>query len=98
MHRDTIESYANLEPPSDVENEHDDFVVTGEDFVSAWDEALEVIAEAETVAELEPLIDGGGVESIIRPPEMVFDEACFALVDVADANGIIVDVSCLDRR
>ena len=96
-HRDTIDSYASLEPPSDVENEHDDFVVTGEDFVSAWDEAVEVIAEAETVAELEALIDGG-LESIVEPVEMVFDEACFALVDVGDANGIFVDVSCLDRR
>ena len=98
MYGDAVDSYGELEAPSDVQNEHDDFVVTGEDFVSAWDEAVEVIAEAETVAELEALIDGGGVESIIRPPEMVFDEACFALVDVGDANGIFVDVSCLDRR
>ena len=92
---DAIDRMKALDPPSEVETEHDNLIDAGEDLVGAFEEGNELIQDAETMAEFD--FQNSEVEATVDGAETAFDEACFDLVDVGEANGITIDVSCGDE-
>ena len=92
---DAIDSANELNPPSEVEDAHNDLIDTGEALVVAFEEGAGVISEAETMAELETLEREVG--PTIDAAEAAFDAACLTVVDIAIANDIDVDVTCVDE-
>ena len=92
--RDSLDRVKNLEPPSEVEDAHNDLVAALENLLITFEEAAEVLGAAETMAEAFEL--NAEVEPSIDAATARFDTACLALVVIASTNGIAVDLSCED--
>ena len=92
---DSVDRMKALEPPSEVEEAHDDLIEAGESAVAAFEEASGVIQAAQTMAEFEPLMNEA--EPAIDIAETAFDAACLDLVAAGEANGITVNVTCEDE-
>jgi hypothetical protein len=92
---DFVDSVKDLDPPSEVEDAHNDLIETGEALLVALEEAAEVISAAETIAEFETL--NHEVEPTIDAAQAALDGACLAVVDIATANDIHVSVTCEDE-
>ncbi len=85
-----VDAIDDLDPPAEVEDAHNETVDSGREFVADADELTNELADVGSSSELEELFDD---------PEYVaasdrFDQACFALQDIADANGIDVELTC----
>ena len=83
-----------LEPPADVEDAHNDLVGAGEDLLLAFEEGADVLSEAETVAEFSTL--EAELEPAIEAATTRFNDACLAVVEIAEANNIAVTITCED--
>ena len=90
IHRDRLASAADLDPPPEAEDAHNDFVDAQQDLLSVVEEGKEAIQKAETMAEIETLLS----EPSIFVAATAFETACFALADIADENDIAVAITC----
>ncbi len=94
---DSLVRVTDLDPPSEVENAHNEHLDAVADLASAFDEANRSFQEVETMAEFVALNDE--LEStLISPAVARVDEACLDLVAVGEDNGITVNVTCEDAE
>jgi len=91
---DTRDALADLDPPAEVKDAHNEFV-------GALGEAVEVtqglsarIPDALSLAEAEALFSELFAEPEAAAAFQRFSDACLALQDVADQNNIAVDLAC----
>ena len=91
---DFVDRLEALDPPSEVETEHDDLVDAGENFVVALEKDNEFVSEAGTMDEFDALADQ--LNTIYGLSAGRFDEACLDVVLVGEANGITVNIVCGD--
>jgi hypothetical protein len=91
---DLVDGVKDLDPPSEVEDAHDALIDAGEALIVAFDEGVDVIDDAETMADVETIM--GQLEPTIDGAQDVFDAACLTVVDIAIANDIHVSVTCED--
>ena len=92
---DLVDGVNALDPPSEVEDAHQALVDAGEDIIVAFDEGVKAINEAETMAEVETVMEQ--LDPTIDGAQGVFDAACFTVVDIGIANDIHVSVTCGDE-
>ncbi len=92
---DFLDSAKDLDPPAEVEDAHNELIDAGEALLVAFEEAADVIGDAETMAEFETL--NLELEPTIDVAETAFDAACLTVVDIAIANDIHVSVTCEDE-
>ena len=92
---DFIDSTKDLDPPSEVEDAHNHLVETGQALLVAYEEGVDVISAAETMAEFETL--NLEVEPTINAARAAVEGACLAVLDIARANEIHVSVTCEDE-
>ena len=92
---DAIDRMKVLNPPSEVETEHDNLIDAGDNLVVAFEEGVDVIEEAETLEEVDAFLE---LSPTIDAAEAVFDAACLDLVAVGEANGVTVNVTCEDEE
>ncbi len=90
--RDTLSQVEELNPPSEAEDAHDEFLATGRE----WLELLE--DGADRVEAVESISEAGQIEEELEPAlgeaQKRHRNACLDVVGVGVANGIHVDVSC----
>jgi len=91
---DSLERAQELAAPSEVEDEHDALLEAVEKNITAFEAGSEAIKDVETMAEFETVFPP--VESDIDAAQLAFETACLDVVAVGEANGITVDVDCLD--
>ena len=95
---DAYNRVQELDPPSDLEDAHDELVDAFEDLLAVYEEGIDALRGAETMAEFSELNDEMD-STIITPAQMRLDDACQAVVDIGEANGIDVsDISCDDEE
>lgn len=91
---DAVDEVDQLDPPSEVEEAHNDLIAAGRDLVMAHKSAASEIADVETIGEAEGLVMT--VDGELTAGQERFDAACRALVAVGTDNGLTVNVSCDD--
>ena len=91
---DALDELDGLDPPSEVEDAHNEFLEAGRGLLAAFESAASDVEDVETIAEAQEI--GESADAEVAPAEQRFDEACLALVDVGAANGLVVDVDCED--
>ena len=91
---DSLDRVKDLDPPSEVEDAHNDMLDALEDLAVAVEEGAEVLNQAETMAEVDAV--NAEVEPTIDAAQTRFDAACLAVVEIAVANGIHTNISCED--
>ena len=92
---DSLDRVKDLDPPSEVEDAHDDMVDALENLLVTFEEGFELLDEADTMAEVSALTDE--IEPSIEAATTRFENACLVVVDIAEANGITVNVTCADE-
>lgn len=92
--RDFVHAVDDLDPPAEVEDPHEEAVAGGAELVEFLQDFTDRFADVESTSELEELLDAPELEAASDR----FDKACFALQDIADANGIDVDLECEDEE
>ncbi len=91
---ESLDRVEDLELPSEVADAHNDLLAALQALLVAYEEGADALNEAETMAEASVLIEEA--ETTIEPAITRFETACLALVDIAEANGISVNISCED--
>ncbi len=93
---ESLDRVGELDPPSEVADAHDDMVDALKEMLAAFEEGIDALSEAETLAEFSELESELG-STLIDPAQERFDEACLAVVAIGEANGIPVSsISCED--
>jgi len=90
-----IDRFKDLDPPAEVEDAHDALIDAGGTLVAAFDEGVDVMDDAETMAEFETIMSQ--VEITIDGAQAAFDAACLVVKDIARANDIHASISCTDE-
>jgi hypothetical protein len=85
---------SGLEAPPAVDAEHDTFLAALEEVLILSSELLTASEDVTTSAELDALVDS--YDADLTAADDAFDAACFALQNIADANGIGRDIQCGD--
>ena len=85
-----VDELETLEPPAQAQQAHDGAVAAGRAFAAEFQRAVDQGRDAET---FEDLFAGAEGESFGAASE-AFTATCFALEQVADDNGITVDLGC----
>jgi len=94
---DAVEQLNALDPPSVVEDEHDELVEAGDSLIAAFEEASAALGETATMAEfaeVEQELDS----SLVQPATQRFDLACLDVVAAGEENGITSTVDCVDEE
>jgi len=92
--RDFVDGLDDLDPPTEVEGPHEEAVAGGRELVEFLQGFTDRFADVESTSELEEILDDTELEAASDR----FDDACLALQDIADANGIAVDLECEDEE
>ncbi len=93
---ESLDRVQELDPPSELEDAHDDMVDALKEMLAAFEEGIDALSEAETMAEFSELESELG-PTLIDPAQERFDEACLAVVAIGEANSIPVSsISCED--
>ncbi len=91
-----LDRATELDPPSEVEDAHNDLLAALEDLSAAMEEGNDALQDTETLAEFEELESELG-PTLIDPAQARLDEACLAVVAIGEDNGISVSsISCED--
>ena len=90
---DTISRLEEIEPPAEAAEAHQEFVEAVKGFVAVSEDLSARAERAESVSELEDLLAGADRDEFDAVAGR-FEEACLALQDIADANGIAADLNC----
>jgi hypothetical protein len=85
---------AALEPPSEVQSDNDALRDALIDLTALTSNLLQAIEDVTTSAELDAAIDQ--TDPQFTAGDEALDSACFALQDIADGNGVSVDLQCGD--
>ncbi len=88
--RDFVDALDDLDPPTEVEEPHEEAVAGGVELVEFLQDFIDRFSDVESTSELEELLDAPDLEAASGR----FDRACLSLQDIADANGIAVDLDC----
>ena len=91
---DALDALEELNPPSEAEDAHDEFLATGRELGEVFEDGAGRVEAAESISEVEQIEEE--LEPAQQEAEERFDAACLDLVGVGVANGIHVDVSCED--
>ena len=84
---DFVDGLEGLNPPAEVQEEHDAAVTAGQAMVTLFEGLVEDAADAESAADLESLF-----EPLMN--EEAFSAACIDLQAAADEAGIHIDLRC----
>jgi hypothetical protein len=87
---DFRDGLADIEPPKEVEEAHNDLVGIANEFSGAWSEISAEVESAASEAELEELLSNDEFAAVGQR----FEEACFELQRIADDSGVDVDLEC----
>ncbi len=90
---DFIEGINDLEPPATIEDAHREATEAGTDILEALRRARDQLAHVSSQAEMDQILDAIDAE----PTFDRFEEACLMLQEIADDNGIAVDLNCDDE-
>lgn len=91
-----VDALDEIDPPSEVEDAHNEAVASGRAFTEALEDFADRLAGVETSSELEDLFSELDEDPEFTAAEERFDAACFALQDIADANDIEIELDCED--
>ncbi len=90
--REALDQVEELNPPSEAEDAHDEFLATGRE----WLELLE--GGADRVEAVESISEAGQIEEELEPAlgeaSQRFIDACLVLEGIAAENGIVSDRPC----
>ncbi len=92
--RDFVDALDDLDPPTEVEDPHEEFVAAGRDQVDAFQDLTGRMTVVESISELEELLDDPELDAASDR----FDKACFELQEIAADNGIAFDLGCEDEE
>ncbi len=92
---DALDQGEELNPPSEAEDAHDEFLATGREWVEVLEDGTDRVEAVESILEAEQLVEE--LEAAAQETQERFDDACLDLVGIAEASGIVVDVSCEDE-
>ncbi len=93
---DLVDALDDIDPPAEVEGPHEEAVAAGTELVDTFQDLTDRMADVESTSELEALFEEDDPE--VEAASDRFDNACFALEDIADANGIAFDLECDDEE
>ncbi len=91
--RDSLSAVEELEPPSEVEDGHEEFVEAFAGVVEVFEDVADRIGEVGSEAELDQFFESVGFEE----GSARFERACFRLEGAALRNGINLDLDCEDE-
>ena len=91
---DLVDAIDDLDPPAEAEDAHNEAVDAGRDFVTEAEDLTNELADVGSSSELEEVFDAPEYDAASDR----FDQACFDLQDIADANSIDVDLTCEDEE
>ena len=91
---DFVDAIDDLDPPAEAEDAHNEAVDAGRDFVTEAEDLTNELADVGSSSELEEVFDAPEYDAASDR----FDQACFDLQDIADANSIDVDLTCEDEE
>ncbi len=86
---DVLDQVEELNPPSEAEDAHDEFLATGREWLEVLEDGADRVEAAESISEVEQILESDAQEAQER-----FDDACLALAGIAEDNGIHVDFDC----
>jgi hypothetical protein len=89
---DALDALEELNPPSETEDAHDEFLATGREWLEVLEDGADRVEAVESILEIEQIEEE--LEPAQGEAQERFDAACLDLVGVGQANGIVVDVSC----
>ena len=89
---DFVDGLADLDPPEEAADLHEEAVSAGREVVRLFGEAADEVENAQSLDDFFSLFESGELNAAIER----FDQACFDLQEVADENDIVVDLSCED--
>lgn len=87
---DFVNDLDDLSPPAAAADAHNDAVEAGQDLVGMFENVIVVADEATLFADAAALLDAPGFTEASDS----FTNACLALQEIADDNGIDVDLRC----
>ena len=90
---DFVDDLADLDPPDDIRDDHDDTVDAMRDFVAVFRELVDELDEVESIGEMDALFEGED----FAQAEQRATEACLRVEQLAADNGITVDFNCEDE-
>lgn len=90
---DAVDRLKALDPPSEVEDAHNDFTDAGETLVVAYEAQSDSIQDVETAAEILTVIS---TEPSFFDAATAFVNACYELEDIGEANGFPYSHVCGD--
>ncbi len=85
-------SLQDIDPPAAVEVDHNEVLDAGGKFVNLLQGVQVRLADVESTSELEALFEEKDPE--IEAARDRFDQACLDLEEIAQANGIVVNLRC----
>ena len=88
--RDALDQLEEIPPPAVVDQAHKELLDAGAELVTIIDGFTDRVVDVESASEFEELLDDSGLEAASDR----FDQACFAVQDIVDDNGIDVDLRC----
>ena len=93
---DGVERLADIDPPGDVEDAHNEFSDAAAAFQDASEDVAGELEDVESASELEEVLTASEAE--FAPVEERFETACLALEAIATDNGIAVDLDCEEEE
>ncbi len=90
--RDILDALNGIDPPPQAELAHDEFVAAVSQLLEVIRNVSDQLEDVDSASELDEVFVASGIEAAGDRSE----QACFALQDVAVANGIDVDLTCGD--
>lgn len=91
----TFNDLKNLQPPSDAWDVHNEFVAASAEMQASLEDLSERLADVESLSDLQTLL-AEPMPAFETAGERM-DNACFRLQEIADENGIDVDLECGGR-
>ncbi len=89
---DVLDELENIDPPTEVQEAHNDFQGAGVVLVALFEDVAAQLANVESASEVDRVFALNAPE--INAAYARADAACFALQGVANANGVDVDLEC----
>jgi hypothetical protein len=90
--RDAVDEWEDLDPPSEAEEAHADFLGAVGAQAELFDKVVDSLTDAQSPSGAEDLLGEFGVD--FEPVMADIEEACSTLQGIADANGVDVDMKC----
>ena len=91
---DFVDALADVDPPAEAQDAHEEAVDAGARLLAVFQDVADRLAEVESASEAEEVLD----DSELETADDRFDQACFTLQEIADANDIVVDLGCPDEQ